>query len=349
MNFFTADVAIVVDARNVPAQLAKVSQAATKAATKVQQAFDKMADRVIRSVKRMAKIATAAFVAMGTAAIKWASDVKESEHLFEFAMGEAADATREWSEELATALKRNQYEIRRTVAYFTSLLKGMAVGADKAAEMSRNMIELSYNFAALYNLRPEEMFEKLKSGLMGIPRSLKVIGIALSDTTVKMHALEHGIGASSGELTEQEKILARYNILMEHAARVQGYALSEIDFAAQVWMQLKDQIKLTAIAIGNEYLPMITKAGIELREWIIANRELIKIKVKEWIDELIRIIPALIEKLGGLEGAFNKVKIAAVALISIAFGSWAIRMGGAIATMFTALKLSSGALVAQTA
>lgn len=318
MNFFDATVTVTVDTRGLPSQLAKVTRASTNAATKAQQAFDRMANRVIHSVKRMAKIAIASFTAMGVAAIKWAADVKESEHLFEFAMGEAADATREWSEELATALKRNQYDIRRTTATLNVLLTTMGITSDEAAEMSRSMVRFSYDMAALRNMAPEEVFEKLKSGIVGFSRPMRALGISTIDTSVKMFALAHGIGTVGEELTETEKMIARYGIMMQTARKIQGYAISEIDYAVSVYRSLKDQVRLIAIAIGNEYLPAITEAGIALRDYLIENQEKIIAQLTEMIDKLGEVAAALWR----YRTVLVAVGIATGALVAVKIGAW---------------------------
>lgn len=308
MNFFTADVAIVVNAKGVPAELAKIKAAATKTATKVQKSFDKMSARIMKTIKRAAKYVAAAFVAMGAAAVKWAADVQESEHLFEFAMGDMADATKEWSEELADSLKRNQYEIRRTVASLTVLMTTMGFTSTEAAGMSRNLIQFSYDMAALRNMRPEEVFEKLKSGIVGFSRPMRALGISTIDASVKMYALEHSIGSATGELSELEKMTARYGIMMETAAEITGYARSEVDYAAQVWMQLRDQIKLTAIELGKRLLPEITDVGIAIREWFIDNRD----KIVDALTAIASVIISLADVAWALKEAIIAVGIASL-------------------------------------
>ena len=157
---------------------------------------------------------TAPLMAIGAACTKLAIDAVESENLFEVSMGKLAGAAREWSVKLADSLGLNEYTVRKNVATFNTMLLSMGLTENKAFDMSKSMTQLAYDMASFYNLKPEVAFEKLRSGISGETEPLKALGILVNETTAKAYALKNGIGGVSGELTEQEKVLARYGVIM---------------------------------------------------------------------------------------------------------------------------------------
>ena len=96
-----------------------------------------------------------------------AMDAVESENLFEVAMGSMAGDARKWSEETSKALGLNAYNVRKNVATYNSMLTSMGLTAQESLKISEGLTQLSYDMASFYNLKPEDAFEKLKSGISG--------------------------------------------------------------------------------------------------------------------------------------------------------------------------------------
>lgn len=69
--------------------------------------------------------------------------------------------------------------------------------------------------ASFYNLKPEEAFNKLKSGISGEAEPLKALGILVNDNTIKTYAYTNGIAKQGKELAESQKVQARYGAIME--------------------------------------------------------------------------------------------------------------------------------------
>lgn len=202
---------------------------------------------------------TLPIIAVGTAAINMAMDAVESENLFEVSMGNMAGAAREWSEKLRKELGLNAFEVRKSVATFNQMLSSMGLAEDQAFDMAKGLTQLSYDMASFFNLRPEEAFEKLQAGITGEIEPLKRLGIIINETTIKAFALKNGIGDASGELTEQEKILARYLLIMEQTKNAQGDLARTIDSPTNQLRIMRSQIENLAIDLGMVLLPIFSK------------------------------------------------------------------------------------------
>ena len=168
--------------------------------------------KLVTSIKRMLKIVAAAFIAVGVFSTKMAMEVQESENLFTVSMKGMAEATREWSNELADALTLNRFEIRKQVGVFNVMLKSMGIGAEKAAEMSKELVKLTFDLASFFDLDPAESFAKIQSGITGMVIPLKRLGILIGEESVKAWAKQNGV------LNENKKTLTDVEKLQPHKA-----------------------------------------------------------------------------------------------------------------------------------
>src|SRR3546814_8984316 len=85
----------------------------------------------------------------------------------------------------------------------------------KAAEMSQIFAQLAQDLGSFYNVDTETAIQKLRSGLSGESEPLRDFGVFLTEANVKAKALEIGLTGVGEELTEQEKILARNQLVLE--------------------------------------------------------------------------------------------------------------------------------------
>jgi len=266
----------------------------------------RLARRAFSTVTRYAKYAVAALLGMGVASTKMAMDAEESENLFVESMGSMAKAARKWSIELSDAMHMNEYEIRRNIGTFNVMFLSMGHGTKAAYEMATGLTELSYDMASFYNLKPEEAFQKIRSGIVGMSRPLKDLGILLEETTIKQYALNNGIGDGTGELTQIEKVQARYGALLEQTTKSQGDMARTLDSTTNVFRSIWGIVKELAIEIGNKLLPRVTEVGIVIRDWIVANKQEIISWAEVWINKVDSVIKKVWDLVNILTNDFSK-------------------------------------------
>ena len=217
----------------------------------------KVGDGMVSAGKSLTYNVTLPLLAVGTAATKMAMDAIESENLFEISMGKNATAAREWSEGLRESLGLNEYAVRKNVSTFNVMLDSMGMGSKASYDMATGLTQLSYDMASFYNLKPEEAFEKLQSGISGEIEPLKRLGIVINETTTKTYAYSHGIAKQGEALTEQQKIQARYGAIMEATGKAQGDLARTIDSPINQIRILGEQTKQLGIDFGMLLIPII--------------------------------------------------------------------------------------------
>lgn len=190
--------------------------------------------------------------------IKMGMDAVESDNLFETSLGKWADSVRDWSEETANALGLNAVAIRKNTGVIYNMTSSMGVAEDNALKMSKGISLLSEDMASFYNLDSSEAFNKLRAGLTGETEPLKALGILVDENTVKQVAYSEGIAQNGAELTQQQKVLARYVAILKQTGNAQGDLARTIDSPANQLRLLKNQVSQLGLAFSNFLMPVIS-------------------------------------------------------------------------------------------
>ena len=286
---------------------------------------------------------------VGKSALDMAMNAVESENLFEVSMGGMADSARAWSEELSSSLGLNAYELRKTAGTFDVMLKSMGMGEQSAYDMATGLSTLSYDMASFYNLKPEEAFQKLQAGISGEIEPLKRLGILVNENTIKAYALKNGMIAEGEEMTEQQKIQARYGAIMEQTALAQGDLARTMDSPTNKLRLMGEQINKLKIAFGNLLIPVLQKAMEAVQPLItwLTNLDdkgktivVVMLGIAAAIGPLLTMLGTFMMLLPGIVTAFQAVSgfmlgpwgiaiaavIAGVLLLVDSFGGWGATM-----------------------
>lgn len=274
---------------------------------------------------------TLPLLAVGAASIKMASDLNESMNKVDVVFGDSAGVVRDFSKTSAKSLGMSQNAALTAMGTFGNLFTSMGMGKDKAADMSTNLTQLAADLASFNNLDPSEVFQKLQSGMVGETEPLRALGINLMESTVKAKAMEMGLGDASGALTDQEKILARYAIIMDQTKNAQGDFARTSDGMANSARILKAEFENTLATFGQTLLPTAT-AFMQALIPILEFFNNLPAPVKTAIVYFLMFVAAL----GPIIAVVGKI-ISAGSAIAAAFGT-----GGALAgagTFITATLL----------
>lgn len=202
----------------------------------------------------------------------------ESENLFEVSMGRMADSARKWSNELQKTLGLNAYEIRKNLGVLYNMTTSMGLTEDSAYDLSTSLTKLAYDMASFYNLSPEEAFNKIRAGITGETEPLKALGILVDENTIKQVAYRNGIAAVGAELTQQQKVMARYMAIMEQTKNAQGDLARTIDSPANQLRILRTQLELLKINLGKAFMPIVQVVLpilTTLAKWLVTVTNLI--------------------------------------------------------------------------
>ncbi len=292
--------------------------------------------QALESMGRTASIASAAIgAAFGMvigASIKLAMTAVESENLFDVSMGESAKAAREWSEMLRNELGLNAYEVRKNIGTYNVMFGSMGIGKQAAFEMAKGITQLSYDMASFYNLDTKSAFEKLRAGVTGEIEPLRQLGIMVNETTVKDYALAQGLIKVGQEMSEAQKTVARYGLILQQTSVAQGDLARTMQSPANQLRIFQAQLTETGIQAGMVFLPLVANAfGWLNKVGIPAARAAIKEFGDSW-------------KAAGAEGQRNILIIGGLLMgagpLMLAL-SFAFKAVVALGTAFQTLKMKA--------
>lgn len=193
--------------------------------------------------------------------VKVASNLNEQISKSEAVFGDSSQAIQEWARSASKFGVANDQALEAT-GTFGNLFRTVDLGTDQAADMSRRLVELAADLAAFNNVEDiNEVLEALRSGLIGEAEPLRRFGVLLSENRVQQQAMADTGKKNAKALTEQEKALGRYKIILEDTQPAHGnFAKTQKDLAQQT-KTLKANLRDLQAELGGEVTPSLNDAA----------------------------------------------------------------------------------------
>jgi hypothetical protein len=236
----------------------------SKATKGANASFADLGKKFAKVGANIAKVTAAIGVGIGVLAVSQikkaidaASDLSEATNAVDVSFGDAAAGILELGENAARGLGLSKTELFGISTQFSSFAKTIAGEGGDIVQVVDDISTRGADFASVFNLDVSDALAKFQSGLAGSSEPLRAYGIDISAVTVEAYALANGIGDGSGELTEQEKILARYGAIMEQTEGVTGDFANTSDGLANQQRILSAEIENTRAEIGEKFMPIM--------------------------------------------------------------------------------------------
>lgn len=231
-------------------------------ATKELRKFEKNFDRVGKNLQgigtKLSIAVTAPLALFARKSIDAARDAEELQSAFNFSFGEMADTMNDFAQTTGDVLGRSTQQLQEQAFTFNQLFK-TALDPKQAAELSQQFTLLTNDLSSFFNVAEGDALQKLRAGLVGEAEPLRAFGVFLSAAAVEAKAFELGLGDANGELSEQEKILARAAIILDQTADAQGDLIRTQGSFANLQRELNAEIEELAVIVGQELIPPLTE------------------------------------------------------------------------------------------
>ncbi|MFO6447868.1 phage tail tape measure protein [Erythrobacter sp. NE805] len=201
---------------------------------------------------------TAPLTAFGVSSFKAASDAAELQSAFNQTFGALAGAMNDWAVKTGDAMGRSTQSMQQLANTFGIFFNQAAPTREEAAKMSQTFAVLAQDLSSFYNVTESEALAKLRSGLSGESEPLRDFGVFLSEAAVQSKALEMGLTGINDPLTEQEKVLARYVIILEQTKKAQGDVERTSGGTANQIRAAQAAFAELQVVVGTKLLPVIT-------------------------------------------------------------------------------------------
>lgn len=148
-------------------------------------------------------------------AITLGGDITEIDHIVESVYGNMSDTVKSWSNNMIDNYGVASGAAKRYAGTLTAMAKASGIAADQASVMGVRLTEAAADISAFFNISQDEAYQKIQSGMAGMVRPLRSLGIDISAATLKQYALTQGIQKSYAAMTQSEKMLLRYDYIMK--------------------------------------------------------------------------------------------------------------------------------------
>jgi hypothetical protein len=267
-------------------------------------------DRFATNMRKAGIAAGVAFAAVGVAAVKGisaASDLNEQINKSKVVFDKSSDAILSWSKTTADAFGLSQRAALEAAGSFGQVFQAAGVTEKQSAKMSKSIVELAADLASFNNIDPAEALDRLRSGLAGETEPLRRVGVFLTAATVQQEAYRLGIAKTGAQLTEGQKIQARYSLIMGQTAKAQGDFGRTSGSLANALRRVRAQFEDLVAGLGSKILPAVAGAVDKFSDFIaeFGRARTFRAKLDVVIDNVRGVARDLVDKLGDIVAAID--------------------------------------------
>ena len=268
-----------------------------------------------------AGVALASVGRLTASLIQSAAAAEELNAKFDIVFGEGAEAADEFARALSGKTGRAIQQIKNGLATFQDTFVPMGLAREDAAELSKALIQASQDVASFNEKNDADVIRDFQSALVGNSETVRKYGILITEAAIEQRAWELGINKSSAQLSQQEKLLIRTQLLFDGMTDAIGTAEREVDTFAGRMRTLGGVIEDTQIDAGSRLKEIadqaITDAGgvqaiadfirLVYDSAVAAGEQFIRVAAS-----MFRKITSSIQDLGGPNGVIARVEIMAL-------------------------------------
>jgi len=308
-------------------------------------AFLRLGRSVVRTFANMVRTVRDATFRISRYSVLMAADVIEWQNLFQVATGRMSKYLEDWANRFSRVIGLNRYEVQRNIATFYLWFTAMGFTARQAANMARNIAQVTYDIASLRNLDFEDVLVRIQSGLVGITRPIGRLGILIHEEQIQMHALTEGIIRQGQELTPLQKIFARYSLILKGAARDMGDMWRTAERAQNALRRLKARARELAADFGMMLIPTWERV-LRLGHWLIDL-----VRSLDWrkiaVDVSAKVKTGWDVTIAGLKKFWSASRGYIEGFLAVMAGLWAFvkAIGKGIASWFEISKVQAKGLI----
>lgn len=214
------------------------------------------------------------------------SDLTEVQNVVDTTFGSMSLKADEFAKSALETFGMSEKVAKQYMGTLGAMSKSMGFSTSEAYDMAEAVTGLTGDVASFYNLSSDEAFDKLKSIWTGETETLKSIGVLLTQTNLDQYALNNGFGKTTAKMTEQEKVLLRYQYTLSALSDASGdFAKTQDSWANQTRI-LSLQFDSLKTTLGQGFINLFTPI-LQVINSLLAKLSLLANKFKEFTTLLM--------------------------------------------------------------
>ena len=187
--------------------------------------------------------------------------------------GDNIDDVREWAQAFGnaeTGVGRSEASLLSMLSTLQDTFVPMGFARKEASELAKTMTALAVDVASFNNEMDEDVIRDFQSTLVGNHETVRKYGIVITEATLKQEALDSGLIKLGGDLSNEAKIRARLNLIIQGTSDAQGDAMRTAESDANTRKRRNAILDDTLKILGDGLLPANTA-------WLNLQIDLIKV------------------------------------------------------------------------
>lgn len=246
---------------------------------------------------------TAPLALFGRAAVRTASDAVELQSAFNQTFKSMAGMMNEWAVATGNAMGRSTQEMQRGAQSFAIFFNQAARTRGEAALMSQQFAILAQDLSSFFNTSPEDAMTALAAALRGEADPIERYGVLVNDAALQQEMLSRGMRGTTANLTAQEKILLRYQVIMRSTRDAQGDVLRTSSGLANQLRSLNAAWEEMKVRVGEVLMPLVQRVVGALRGMI------------QWFTNLHPAVIKAIVVIGALAAAMGPLTVVMATIV----------------------------------
>lgn len=169
-----------------------------------------------------ATFAVQKLVQFGKEAIDLGSDLQEVQNVVDVTFTTMSEKVNEFAKNAAESAGLSETMAKRYTGTFGAMAKAFGFAESESFNMSTALTQLAGDVASFYNISQDEAYTKLKSVFTGETETLKDLGVVMTQSALDSYALAKGMGKTTKQMSEQEKVALRYSFVLEQLSAAHG-------------------------------------------------------------------------------------------------------------------------------
>lgn len=238
-----------IDSSQIVNQLTGASNKAAKQATTIFSGLGK---------KIAAGLSIAAVTKLTKDCIEVGSNVTEVQNVVDTAFKDLSWQADQWASNAMTNFGLSELSAKKYMGVFGQMSNAMGITGKAALDMAENVTGLTGDVASFYNRGTDEAYTKLKSIWTGETETLKDLGVIMTQTNLDQYALNNGFGKTTAKMTEQEKVMLRYQYVTSALSNATGdFVKTQDSWANQTRILTLRFLQLKA-SLGKGFIALFT-------------------------------------------------------------------------------------------
>ena len=238
-----------IDSSQIVNQLTGASNKAAKQATTIFSGIGK---------KIAAGLSIAAVTKLTKDCIEVGSNVTEVQNVVDTAFKDLSWQADQWASNAMTNFGLSELSAKKYMGVFGQMSNAMGITGKAALDMAENVTGLTGDVASFYNRGTDEAYTKLKSIWTGETETLKDLGVIMTQTNLDQYALNNGFGKTTAKMTEQEKVMLRYQYVTSALSNATGDFVKTQDSWANQTRILTLRFQQLKASLGKGFIALFT-------------------------------------------------------------------------------------------